>query len=63
MNIPPHVKHWHGATKDSWLVHVTITLGETDLFMMNGMIHDKTNASSQLIRCVFYMSGRTEFNT
>jgi len=21
VNIPPNVKHWHGATKDSWFVH------------------------------------------
>ncbi|KFI03603.1 gamma-carboxymuconolactone decarboxylase [Bacillus sp. BSC154] len=30
INIPPHVKHWHGATKDSWFVHLAITPGETD---------------------------------
>jgi quercetin dioxygenase-like cupin family protein len=30
VNILPHVKHWHGATKDSWFVHLAITPGETD---------------------------------
>ncbi|MGC5772098.1 cupin domain-containing protein [Paenibacillus pabuli] len=29
INIPPNVKHWHGATKDSWFVHLAITPGET----------------------------------
>lgn len=32
INIPPHVKHWHGATKDSWFVHLAMTPGETDWF-------------------------------
>lgn len=27
VNIPPDVKHWHGATKDSWFVHLAITAG------------------------------------
>lgn len=30
VNIPPNVKHWHGATKDSWFVHLAMTLGETE---------------------------------
>ncbi|ULO09013.1 cupin domain-containing protein [Paenibacillus sp. 19GGS1-52] len=30
VNIPPHVKHWHGATKDSWFVHLAMTPGPTD---------------------------------
>lgn len=29
INIPPEVKHWHGATKDSWFVHLAMTPGET----------------------------------
>lgn len=29
INIPPTIKHWHGATKDSWFVHLAITPGET----------------------------------
>jgi len=29
INIPPNVKHWHGATNDSWFVHLAITPGET----------------------------------
>ncbi|WP_340373601.1 cupin domain-containing protein [Peribacillus sp. FSL E2-0218] len=29
VNIPPNVKHWHGATKDSWFVHLAMTPGET----------------------------------
>ncbi|WP_416327653.1 cupin domain-containing protein [[Eubacterium] hominis] len=24
VNIPPEVKHWHGATKDSWFSHLAI---------------------------------------
>lgn len=24
INIPPEVKHWHGAAKDSWFAHVSI---------------------------------------
>lgn len=32
MNILSHVKHWHGATKDSWFVHLAMTPGETDWF-------------------------------
>ncbi|MEM4998883.1 cupin domain-containing protein [Priestia megaterium] len=30
VNIPPNVKHWHGATKDSWFVHLAMTPGETE---------------------------------
>jgi hypothetical protein len=26
------VKHWHGATKDSWFVHLAITHGESEWF-------------------------------
>ena len=24
VNIPPEVKHWHGAAKDSWFQHLTV---------------------------------------
>ena len=24
IRIPPNVKHWHGAAKDSWFVHISI---------------------------------------
>ncbi len=24
VSIPPNVKHWHGATKDSWFTHIAI---------------------------------------
>ena len=30
VNIPSNVKHWHGATKDSWFVHLAITPGQTN---------------------------------
>ncbi|MED3943361.1 cupin domain-containing protein [Priestia megaterium] len=30
VNIPPNAKHWHGATKDSWFVHLAMTPGETE---------------------------------
>ena len=32
LNIPPFVKHWHGATKDYWFVHLAMTPGETEWF-------------------------------
>lgn len=32
VNIPPGVKHWHGATKDSWFAHLAINSGETEWF-------------------------------
>ena len=25
-NIPPEVKHWHGASKDSWFSHIAIAV-------------------------------------
>ncbi|MFF2499068.1 cupin domain-containing protein [Peribacillus sp. NPDC058075] len=30
VNISPNVKHWHGATKDSWFVHLAMTPDETE---------------------------------
>lgn len=30
VNVPAGVKHWHGATKDSWFVHLAMTVGETE---------------------------------
>ncbi|MED1205802.1 cupin domain-containing protein [Heyndrickxia acidicola] len=30
VNIPPNVKHWHGATKESWFVHLAMTPVETE---------------------------------
>ncbi len=24
ITIPPEVKHWHGATKDSWFSHIAV---------------------------------------
>ncbi len=30
VNIPANIKHWHGATKDSWFVHLALTPGQTD---------------------------------
>ena len=32
VNFPKGVKHWHGAAKDSWFVHLALTPGETDWF-------------------------------
>ncbi|MDR2674971.1 MAG: carboxymuconolactone decarboxylase family protein [Opitutaceae bacterium] len=29
VNIPPNIKHWHGAAKDSWFAHLAITPGAT----------------------------------
>lgn len=28
--IPPEVKHWHGAAKDSWFAHLAIEIPSTD---------------------------------
>ena len=30
VNIPPNVKHWHGARANSWFVHVGITTNPND---------------------------------
>ena len=27
-----NVKHWHGATKDSWFSHIVITAGDAEWF-------------------------------
>lgn len=32
VNIPPDVKHWHGATKNSWFVHLALSPGEISWF-------------------------------
>jgi quercetin dioxygenase-like cupin family protein len=32
VNIPANVKHWHGATKDSWFVHIAVTPGPSNWF-------------------------------
>lgn len=26
VNIPPNVKHWHGAAKDSWFAHLAFAV-------------------------------------
>lgn len=26
MEIPPEVKHWHGASKDSWFSHLAVKI-------------------------------------
>lgn len=26
VNIPPEVKHWHGAAADSWFAHIAIAV-------------------------------------
>lgn len=28
VNIPPEIKHWHGAARDSWFAHVAISVPE-----------------------------------
>jgi quercetin dioxygenase-like cupin family protein len=38
VNIPANVRHWHGATKDSWFVHLAMTPGLTDWFEA---VHDE----------------------
>ncbi|MBQ7734262.1 MAG: cupin domain-containing protein [Synergistaceae bacterium] len=30
VNIPPNVKHWHGAAKDSWFQHLAIEVAGKD---------------------------------
>jgi alkylhydroperoxidase/carboxymuconolactone decarboxylase family protein YurZ/quercetin dioxygenase-like cupin family protein len=32
VNIPANIKHWHGATCDSWFVHLAINSGESEWF-------------------------------
>ena len=31
VNIPPEVKHWHGATKDSWFAHLAVEIPGEDV--------------------------------
>ena len=36
------VKHWHGATKDSWFSHIAITKGHSEwLGPVSGQVYDK----------------------
>lgn len=30
MSIPPEVKHWHGAAKDSWFSHLAVEVPAED---------------------------------
>ena len=30
VNIPPEVKHWHGAAKDSWFAHLAVEVSGED---------------------------------
>ena len=30
VNIPPNVKHWHGAAKDSWFAHLALEIAGED---------------------------------
>ena len=30
VNIPAEVKHWHGAAKDSWFIHIAIEVPGED---------------------------------
>lgn len=30
VNIPPEVKHWHGAAKDSWFAHLAVEVPGTE---------------------------------
>jgi alkylhydroperoxidase/carboxymuconolactone decarboxylase family protein YurZ/quercetin dioxygenase-like cupin family protein len=32
INIPANVKHWHGATSDSWFVHLALTTGRSEWY-------------------------------
>ncbi len=32
VNIPSHVRHWHGAAPDSWFIHIAISQGEAQWF-------------------------------
>jgi alkylhydroperoxidase/carboxymuconolactone decarboxylase family protein YurZ/quercetin dioxygenase-like cupin family protein len=44
VNIPANVKHWHGATCDSWFVHLAITPGESEWFEpVTDNVYDKVN--------------------
>jgi len=42
VNIPANVKHWHGATKDSWFAHLAMTPGDTEwLEPVDDDVYDK----------------------
>jgi len=46
INIPPEVKHWHGAAKDSWFAHLAVEIPAEDasnewLEPVNNEIYDK----------------------
>ena len=44
VNIPANVKHWHGATADSWFVHLAVNQGESDWFEpVSDEVYDKIN--------------------
>mgnify|MGYP000414653672 CR=1 FL=1 len=30
VNIPPEIKHWHGAVKDSWFSHLAVEVPAKD---------------------------------
>ncbi|WP_270525922.1 cupin domain-containing protein [Longibaculum muris] len=30
VHIPPEVKHWHGAAKDSWFTHISVEIPAAD---------------------------------
>jgi alkylhydroperoxidase/carboxymuconolactone decarboxylase family protein YurZ/quercetin dioxygenase-like cupin family protein len=44
VNIPANVKHWHGATRDSWFVHLAVNQGESDWFEpVTDEVYNKVN--------------------
>lgn len=32
VNIPPEIKHWHGAARDSWFQHLAVEIPAADAF-------------------------------
>lgn len=41
VNIPPEVKHWHGAAKDSWFQHLAVEVPAEELQRMAGVFTGK----------------------
>lgn len=52
VNIPPEVKHWHGATRDSWFSHLAVEVPEEGssnewLEAVTDDVYEKLKASNE----------------
>jgi quercetin dioxygenase-like cupin family protein len=48
INIPANVKHWHGATRGSWFVHLAVNPGDSDWF--ESVAAEEYNSKSIIIK-------------